>query len=158
MKRHPAFHLLSHEHHEGLLLAIRLQQGERALPRLWSHDRPWQAAYVRRFYDDQLQRHFLSEEEMLFPLAEGKSPAAMHQLTIQLREDHAWMRTLVAQLAAADAPQLEGFLLTFGKRLQDHIRNEERNFFPMCERWFTPGELASVSAYLTTHHPPTKTP
>jgi hemerythrin-like domain-containing protein len=153
MKRNPAFHPLSREHHDGLLLAIRLQQGERALPRLWSHDRAWQAEFVVRFYNEHLRRHFLSEEEQLFPVAEGKSPAELRKLAGRLRDDHAWMNKTITELPAADRSLLEELLPAFGKRLEEHIRTEERTFFPMCERWFTHEELARVGEYLSAHHP-----
>ena len=54
MKRHDSLVPLSREHHDGLLLAVRLQQGRAALPRLWSHDLVWQAEYVTRFFGEHL--------------------------------------------------------------------------------------------------------
>ena len=69
MKRHPAFVALSQEHHDGLLLATRLQQGTNALLRLWSHDLHWQSDYVVKFFDENLRQHFSVEEEIVFPVA-----------------------------------------------------------------------------------------
>ena len=150
MKRHPAFHALSRDHHDGLLLAIRLQQGEQALPRLWSHDPVWQAAYVVRFFGEQLSEHFRREEEDLFPAAAGKSPPEFRRLVHQLTEDHAWMRATAAELGTADPSRLKEILRAFGRRLEEHIRTEERKLFPLCERWFTPSELARVAGSTTS--------
>ena len=68
MKRHPGLIPLSREHHDGLLLATRLQQGRNALLRLWSHDLVWQAQYVVKYFREELIDHFATEEEIIFPL------------------------------------------------------------------------------------------
>ena len=75
-KRHPALVPVARDHHEGLLLAVRLQQGEKALERLWSHDTAWQARFVVDFFNDHLIRHFAVEEVKIFSLADVEVPAS----------------------------------------------------------------------------------
>ena len=89
MKRHKALESLSHDHHDGLLLAVRLQQGDKALERLWSHDPLWQAEFVVRFFNDNLSQHFEEEERFVFPLAEkyfGDQIEIVHRLIKEHQE------------------------------------------------------------------------
>ena len=131
MKRHPALVSLSHQHHDGLLLAHRLQQGTRALLRLWSHDLFWQAEFVTKQFDDELTHHFNAEENILFPAA--RCYQIDEALVQRLIDDHAKMREYVAFFRSPEEKKLECNLTSFGKLLEDHIRCEEREFFPMCE-------------------------
>ena len=133
MKRHPALVPLSREHHEGLLLAVRLQQGPRALLRLWSHDLRWQAEFVTRFFDDHLAHHFAAEEEILFPAAVKYFPAD-DPIVERLLDDHREMRAMITFLRNPDEKKLECTLTQFGKLLEEHIRCEEREFFDRCEK------------------------
>ncbi len=144
MKRHKAFVALSREHHDGLLLATRLQQGERALLRLWSHDRRWQADTVRRIVADQLERHFCLEEELVFPPAERLLPAGERSIVTVLREEHARLRAIAGELGTCAEASLEGLLVEFGRILERHIRAEERTLFPACERLFSPAMLDRI--------------
>ena len=132
MKRHPAFVSLSQEHHDGLLLATRLQQGTNALLRLWSHDLHWQAEYVVKFFDDNLLQHFSVEEEIVFPVA--RQYLSDHSGMVQkLIGQHEEMRTIVESLRLPVEEKLQSLLIQFGKILEAHIRIEEREFFPLCE-------------------------
>jgi len=132
MKRHPAFVTLSQEHHDGLLLATRLQQGTNALLRLWSHDLHWQSEYVVKFFDDNLRQHFSVEEEIVFPAA--RQYLLEHSGMIQkLIDQHNDMRSIAESLSLPVEENLKNLLTQFGKILEAHIRIEEREFFPLCE-------------------------
>ncbi|HMD13862.1 MAG TPA: hemerythrin domain-containing protein [Bacteroidota bacterium] len=132
MKRHPAFIALSQEHHDGLLLATRLQQGTNALLRLWSHDLYWQAEFVVKFFDENLRQHFSVEEEIVFFGAGQYLPE--HSGMIQkLIDQHNTMRSITESLRFPLEEKLQTLLIQFGKILEQHIRTEEREFFPLCE-------------------------
>jgi hemerythrin-like domain-containing protein len=131
MKRHQSFISLSREHHDGLLLATRLQQGRKALLRLWSHDLHWQAEFTVKFYDDNLANHFRMEEEIIFPAAEQFIPD--NELRKRLLREHQEMREMVEFLRHPDEKKLECTLTRFGELLESHIRCEEREYFPLCE-------------------------
>lgn len=152
MKRHESFVALSREHHDGLLLATRLQQGRNALLRLWSHDLHWQAEYVVRFFDDYLANHFRTEEEIIFPLAEKYFLEEQQPIITQLIEEHKEMKSLVDFLRAPDEKKLECSLTRFGQILEQHIRTEERRFFPYCEETFSKEDLRKLKNEVDSRH------
>jgi hemerythrin-like domain-containing protein len=133
MERHPALVSLSRDHHDGLLLAIRLQQGDRALLRLWSHDPFWQAKHVVQFYDEHLIRHFAEEEETLFPFAMNHL-GEQSNIVDRLLGEHGQLTGLVRTLRTPGSKELPPLLREFGRILEGHIRCEERELFPLCER------------------------
>jgi len=143
MKRHPAFVELSRDHHDGLLLATRLQQGSKALLKLWSHDPKWQAEFVVSFFREDLVKHFRLEEEILFPEIERAHGGSV-SIVKELRDDHQELRRLARSLERGDAPGLERTLAGFGRLLERHIRREERELFPECERTLSPDVLEDL--------------
>lgn len=147
MTRHPAFVGLSREHHDGLLLAVRLQQGTRALERLWSHDVKWQTDNVLDFFAKHLEQHFHDEEAILFPEAAAISTEGRGMVDALL-EDHEAMRRLAGTLRepAGEAP--DQTLKDFGAILERHIRREEREFFPFCESNMSDDKLATLATSL----------
>ncbi len=132
-KRHPALVPLAREHHEALLFAVRLQQGRRALLRQWSHDPAVQAKLLAGFYRSDLLRHFRAEENILFPLIDAHVPF-LHSLVQTLRADHLWFHANVEAIESASAAELGTLLEEFGKRLERHIRAEDRELFYEFER------------------------
>ena len=149
MKRHPALVPLSHDHHDGLLLAVKLQQGPRALLRLWSHDPFWQAEYVVRFFEEHLISHFVAEEQFLFPAASRHLKEHM-ALIERLLAEHKEMRALREFFRHPEEKKLECNLTHFGKLLEDHIHAEERELFPLCERLIPEAEWRALNEQLNT--------
>jgi len=134
MKRHLSFVSLSHEHHDGLLLATRLQQGTNALLRLWSHDLHWQAEYIVKYFDEHLDQHFSIEEQIIFPVA--NQFLVEHSGIVQkLIDQHNEMRSMVELFRHPIKTKLQNTLPQFGKLLEEHIRIEERELFPLCEEY-----------------------
>ena len=147
MKRHQSFVSLSREHHDGLLLATRLQQGNTALLRLWSHELRWQAEYVVKFFDDLLATHFEEEEEIVFPYA--KEYLGEHKRLIdRLIAEHQEMRKMIDVLRYPQERNLEHTLKRFGTLLEQHIRSEERTLFPLCEEKLPPELLSEIGKKL----------
>ena len=149
MKRHAGFVPLSREHHDGLLLATRLQQGRAALLRLWSHDPVWQAEYVVRFFDEHLLPHFTTEEEIVFPVA--RAVAGLEEVVRELLDEHREMRLLVTRLRSGD-PDPAATLLRFGTILEHHIRTEERVLFQRCEERLEEAELERLGRAIAPRH------
>lgn len=89
----------------------------RPLPRLWSLEQTWRAEYAVEFFDDSLARLF---------------------------EERATMRARVDSLRDAGTPELPAWLRKLGEILERHIRREERELFPLCERKIPAPELASL--------------
>jgi iron-sulfur cluster repair protein YtfE (RIC family) len=126
MQRDPTLHGLSSDHHHSLVLVwrIRHQMTDEASTRAM-------AARVRETYARELQPHFAIEESVLLPaLREG---AAGVELVNRTLRDHADIR---AALAALDENPLglREALLAFAALLHDHVRFEEQELFPACER------------------------
>ena len=150
MKRHPGLAPLSREHHDGLLLAARLQQGRNALLRLWSHDPRWQAEFVVKFFEDHLAAHFATEEEIMFP--PGAGLPGLRPVVEELLAEHEEMRAIVSILREPDEKKLECSLARFGQVLEHHIRTEERVFFPRCEAEMTEAQLDAMTAAIGARH------
>jgi hemerythrin-like domain-containing protein len=131
-KRHESLIPLARDHYEGLLLAVRLQQGTQALLRLWSHEPAWQAQYVVDFYQQHLRPHFDAEEQALFPLAKAHVPLSVPLVDL-LIEQHREIERRVECLKDPHQADLPDRLKEFGALLEDHIRKEDRELFPMFE-------------------------
>lgn len=143
MPRHSSLIPLSHDHHHGLVVALRLKKGGPA-----SLNDPWlageenQVTQLLHFADSELLNHFLLEEEELFPvltLEHGLAP-----LLDQLIAEHNMMRGLLGSIRDSPAKHL---LKEFGELLEQHIRKEERVLFPLIEQAISeervqiPGEI-----------------
>lgn len=131
-KRHESLILLARDHHEALLLALRLQQGTLALLKLWSHDPRQQAMHVTAFYDEHLKLHFEKEEMVLFPVARASIPST--QTTIDnLIKEHRLMEHSISSFRSPAMESLGRDLQSFGELLEHHVRTEDRTLFPLIE-------------------------
>lgn len=151
-KRHKGLVPLARDHHDGLLLALRLQQGKQALPRLWSHDPHEQAKHVVAFYEEHLRHHFEAEETGLFPLA-AYHVAQSRSLIESLIQQHRTLERYVARFRKPDPQTLEQDLKEFGKILEDHIRKEDRELFPMLEEQAPDHVLLEVEKQVGQFYP-----
>ena len=130
-RRHAALIPLSHDHHQGLALALRCRK--HALGQLNPGDAASLeacAAEASRFFGESLTPHFEAEEKVLFPLmAEYRES---RDLVAELRDEHREFHRLLAR--AGDPRGLRKFLFDFGDLLERHIRSEERGLFPAFEK------------------------
>lgn len=132
-KRLPSLVPLSHDHHHGLALALRLRQGESALlTDGWTHDPVRQAAIVVEFYRTDLRAHFAAEEEALFPAMRREVERTVPLLE-RLTAEHRTLERDITALAGAPAAGLPERLAALGSLLERHIRTEERELFPAFE-------------------------
>ena len=143
MRRHQALVPLSHDHHHGLAQARRLRRaGDEADP-----ERLLQAAsgFVD-FFAREGAGHFRDEEEHLFPLLADCGDRAT-SLLAEIAVQHAAVRSLVGQLRRSiRAGSVEAEVLTrLGELLEQHIRLEERQLFPVIEEIVTYEDLAGLS-------------
>ena len=137
MKRSEALTPLSHQHHQGLFVAMQLKRATRET-----------AAEARTafldFYEREGAHHFRIEEELLLPgfarHADFDQPAIARVLI-----EHVDLRRRGQDLAAAgEADPIE--LRELGERLERHIRHEERVLFPMIEAALPADELEQLGA------------
>lgn len=139
MKRHDALIPLTHDHHHALAQARRLVQAADQD----SSDRISQARSFLGFFTSDTIAHFREEEESIFPLVID-APEAQMSLTRLLLEHvklHGLVTELRSEVAAGDASAET--MKQIGSLLQDHIRFEEKDLFPLIES-LAPDALSSV--------------
>lgn len=134
--RHPSLIPLSHDHHHGLALALRCRkQALGRLKPLGLEGLKSRAEECSQFYSAKLVHHFRAEEEILFPLLRTQVPESTF-LIDQLLQEHQQIAAVVARLQS-DAG-LSKTLFDLGDLLERHIRKEERELFPMLEKYVGP--------------------
>ncbi|NTV09592.1 MAG: hemerythrin domain-containing protein [Zoogloea sp.] len=94
------------------------------------------AAATERFCSD-MQTHFSTEEEILFPAFEARTGMKSGPTEV-MRLEHAQMRDLLAELqagaAAADLEAYSGAAETLLIFMQQHNMKEENILYPMCDQ------------------------
>lgn len=142
MRRHQALVPLSHDHHHGLAQARRLRRAA-------SEADPERLLQVARGFVEFFARegagHFRDEEELLFPLlADCGDPAT--SLLAEIAVQHAAVRSLVGQVRrSVQAGRVEAEVLNrLGELLEQHIRLEERQLFPLIEEIVTDEDLEGL--------------
>jgi iron-sulfur cluster repair protein YtfE (RIC family) len=141
MKRHPALHPLSHDHHQGLILAQQLKKGApqyKGMPSTLEGKKE----YALTFYRSELAKHFQGEEEILFPFVGGKSEVVDGMMS-EVVSEHRQMEALVSELGKTN--KLEDVLDELGKLLEKHIRKEEHELFVEIEKVLSDDELKIIS-------------
>lgn len=151
MKRHPALVPLSEEHQHALALAHRIKLSVKETGKAAAL-----AAEVGVFWEKSLAAHFRAEEEHLFPEAEtavrGNDGSGVMAEVKALLGEHGELRRLVEAIQK-DADAMAENLEKFAVRLHDHVRREERVFFPMAEAALSEEALARVGEALRRRKP-----
>jgi hemerythrin-like domain-containing protein len=90
-----------------------------------------------RRFQGELEAHFATEEQVLFPAFEAATGMAGGPSQV-MRFEHAQMRDLMAQMAQAvarrDGGEFGGSADTLLVLMQQHNMKEENILYPMCER------------------------
>ncbi len=144
MKRHTALYSLSHDHHQGLILAQQIKKGAPQYKGMPSTPEG-KKEYAISFYKTELIRHFENEEEILFPTSAGKNEK-IDKLIAEIISEHRKMETLIRDLEKTD--RFENVLDELGHLLEKHIRKEERELFVRIEEVLNEKELESLSTIL----------
>jgi len=144
MKRNPNLVHLSSEHHDGLIIALRIKK---ALAKL--DDLAPILAYVLHTWPI-LKNHFTQEEEnfFLFPQINRN-----HIHIKKMLDEHQQFEQLISRLSHRST-QLKDDLLAFSELLKNHIRFEERVLFPYLEEILSEDELHQIGNRLTQSHQP----
>ncbi|MDD3558575.1 MAG: hemerythrin domain-containing protein [Melioribacteraceae bacterium] len=132
MKRHNALIPLSHDHHHGLLLSQLLKKDApkyKGLP----DSTQGKIDYLDNAYKTELIPHFKNEEEILFPFVRGKD-ANLDALIDEVLEQHIRIEQLYAQVKTSGDKILA--MNDFALLLDQHIRLEEREVFPLIQELF----------------------
>lgn len=114
MKRHRILEPFSRDHNEGLVAARQLinKADKEAL------------ALCLMVWEEGMEDHFREEEELLTDLAPQEMGA-------QLREEHEEIRRMIG--VARQGIATEDDLRSLGKKIEEHIRWEERVLFPVVQ-------------------------
>ncbi len=131
---------LSHQHQHALALCVRI---ERALRKDPVDLVSWQAEISFEF-EQEIQFHFVAEEQVLFPAANRF--VELEQLVDELLDEHARLRHAFARakLGAMDLAELG----EFANLLSSHIRKEERRLFEQMQNLLSATDLGQLGADL----------
>jgi hypothetical protein len=122
MKRDPALHPLSHDHHQALFAAQRLRLAVNATQAT--------DAFLS-FWNVHGQAHFRIEEEVLLSGWVKQDPNADHAMLARVLTEHLMIRGEARRLKQ-ERPSIEQ-LHHLGALLESHVRFEERTLFPRIE-------------------------
>ena len=153
-RRHQSLIPLSRDHHDGLALSQQIKTDHGTMDG-WPADPVGQARFVSRFYDEHLKTHFAAEEESLFPFVTEHVPQAA-ALVKELVHEHRKMVQYASQFAVIDSPSASAQLSQFGMLLEQHIRKEERELFPLVEKHAPKEILEKAGQMILNHYPPHK--
>lgn len=131
IKRSTQLTPLSKDHHEGLLFAWKIRQGLNN-----GTDVNLIAAYAQWFWKNHLEEHFREEEQILAPHL-----PADDALLQRMMDEHQEIEAMIhINESIADAALLE----KLAQAVDDHIRFEERIFFPHAEKTISDEGLNAI--------------
>lgn len=139
MKRNINLQPLSRQHHNGLLAALLVNKGLKK-----GADEKQIGGFITHMWQQDLQSHFEQEEEVLIPLLQPTSFDA--SLTRQLLQEHQQIRSLVDRIGTGNFTKDD--LTQFASILEQHIRFEERIYFPEAEKSLSDETLQQVGHLL----------
>jgi hemerythrin-like domain-containing protein len=147
MKRHPSLREFSDDHHQGLVNARRLRRDTSGEGGGSSSDT---ARDFLEFWRRDTSLHFHKEEEvLLLVLARYGGDLGGHPI-VQMLTQHARIRGLAMQLSDELKQDniREDTLRNLGEQLEEHIRLEEREAFPLIEETLPEHALQEVASRL----------
>jgi len=144
IKRHKALHILSHDHHHGLILAQLIKKGSPQYKNL-PDTTEGKKDYSIKFYNDELIKHFEDEEKILFPVVKGKDDE-INNLFEEIITEHKKIKQLINHLKSDE--DVENTLDELGHILESHIRKEERILFGKIQEVLTEDELTALENQL----------
>lgn len=130
MRRHTSLTPLTHDHHHALAQARRLRSSSKLEQSEW----PQVTQEFLSFFDSDTLAHFKEEEDIIFPLVVGDPQAG--PLVAQALEEHVRIKALVERLRDelhGGSPTLQT-MVAVADLLQEHIRLEEKELFPLIEQ------------------------
>ncbi len=139
MKRNKNLKTLSWEHHDGLVVSFRLQQGLKKKANV--ND---MSDYIFHIWDKLLEHHFWQEEQTLSNLKISS------EFTSQMKNEHKQIRNLIGELNKDS--KNKNFIEEFAEFLNKHIRFEERQLFPLIEKEVDSNQLDEIGKFLKDQH------
>ncbi len=143
MKRHPSLTPLSREHHPVLILAQLLKKDTPAYKGMPTEPAA-KAAYALNLFLTDMKKHF-SKEELLLQKVAGLN-TQIDKLTKEIVQEHQELASDF--LAITSSRDRVNELDALGKKLEQHIRKEERELFPLIEQYCTGALLNELAPLL----------
>ncbi|RYY28121.1 MAG: hemerythrin domain-containing protein [Chitinophagaceae bacterium] len=144
MKRHPSLAHLSRDHHQALILAQLLKKGSAAYKGLPTAVEE-KGEYALKLYQVDLKQHF-GKEETIIRKINGITPD-IDQLGDEIIKEHTELSLLFSEIKSSG--DLVEHLDKIGHKLEQHIRKEERIFFPMIEKHCGEKILDEIESFLS---------
>ena len=144
MKRHSSLAPLSREHHGALILAQLLKKAAPAYKGLPA-DLNGKADYAIQFYGDELIKHF-DDEERVIKKIKGIN-VDLDKLANEIIKEHKELRDLFTSIKNTN--DLATHLDKLGSTLEQHIRKEERKFFPLIQEFCSEKLLSEIERALS---------
>jgi hemerythrin-like domain-containing protein len=119
---------LSHDHHQALLFIWKIRQGLKNNTAV-----SIVSDYIKWFWKNHLVDHFNQEENILLPHLPKSD-----KLSIQLIAEHALIRSIVSKEFNKNS------ISEFADILDNHVRFEEREFFPHLEKTVSADQLNEI--------------
>ncbi|MHA1984896.1 MAG: hemerythrin domain-containing protein [Candidatus Hodarchaeales archaeon] len=151
VKRHPALQPLSRDHFTELTLAQRLIKGYPVnLKSNWPTDDniQEQANRAKQIFDLEVSQHLKIEEDYLYLVAKEKLSPKGFRLLNKILEDHIYFKKSFQELNNGSLDQMRRRMISLGERLENHIREEERELFPLIEKVIPENELNEIGIRL----------
>lgn len=134
MKRNENLLIFSHEHHHGLIFCSRLLKAHKVSDKVLQD-------FIVDFWDNYLDEHFINEEKLFLPLLDNE------ELTSQFLQEHKLINELVFKIKNLETG-IHAYANELSRLINDHIRFEERVFFPWLENKFSIDELNKIGKEL----------
>ncbi|MDR2235009.1 MAG: hemerythrin domain-containing protein [Chryseobacterium sp.] len=137
MKRNENIILLSRDHHFGLLCSWKIRQGLKKGIKVSRITK-----YVLHFWDSHLKEHFREEEQILIPYLED-------EFSQRIQSEHQQLEAAISGMKGSETADLLSY---FADLLEQHIRFEERTWFPHLEAQLNPADLEKIGKELDRIH------
>lgn len=129
---------LSRQHHNGLLCCLLLHKGL-----LKQADLDVMQEFIQQFWYKDLQHHFGLEEECLSPFVNHFE--VLNGPIRRMLDEHHDIRSLINSIALDASYQ---GIQELSDRLEQHIRFEERELFPLVEQTITTEQMTAIGKIL----------
>ena len=105
---------------------------------------------VTHLWEEKLQGHFDDEESVFGTAARTTRDDALVEMAARLAHEHAAIAAAVLRLERAEPDELPARLETAANLLDQHVRWEERTFFPALEQSLPESTLQALGLQLVS--------
>ncbi len=144
MSNYKSLFSISHDHFHGLMAAEIIKKGSQTSKDLLRNIDD-KVRYTIHFYDQELVNHFYIEENVLQPLVRNISKE-ISEIFDRILDEHKKITELVDSLK--QETDLENKLDNIAAALEDHIKFEERIFFPKIRETLNEDQLKELAKKL----------